>query len=178
MKKPQRKKSWAWSARIMDRPVSPFGSAMFGNDYYMVIVSRMDSTPDGDGFLHLSIKNVDNAPIRDWRHFQRIKDELVGQDREAIELYPRRGRVVDEANQYHLWVMPAGFEIQIGYRDGQVCDADIANRPQFSKQRPFGEDDPYRLLSVSDLLAFPQRQRVHPVPEVEWVEQEEEQASQ
>jgi hypothetical protein len=41
--------------------------------------------------------------VHDWRDLQRIKNELVGPECEAVELYPAESRLVDTANQYHLW---------------------------------------------------------------------------
>ena len=37
---------------------------------------------------YLSIKRKDKKAVHDWRHFQLIKNELVGEEIEAIELYP------------------------------------------------------------------------------------------
>jgi|TARA_R100001163_G_scaffold52078_1_gene39455 hypothetical protein len=56
------------------------------------------------GVIHLSVKTHDKEPIRDWRDMQRIKNELVGEEHEAVELYPAESRLVDTANQYHMWV--------------------------------------------------------------------------
>lgn len=57
---------------------------------------------------HLSIKRRDRQRVGTCRfvHFQRIKDDLVGPEFEAVELYPARSRLTDLANQYHLWVLP------------------------------------------------------------------------
>ncbi len=74
----------------------------------------------------LSIKRRDKSPIHDWRHLQEIKNELVGPENEAFELYPAESRKVDTANQYHLWVfaspdvrLPVGFtERLVDYNDG------------------------------------------------------------
>lgn len=57
----------------------------------------------GDGGVHLSIKRIDQEPVHDWRDLQRIKNELIGPECEAVELYPAEERRVDTANQYHLW---------------------------------------------------------------------------
>ena len=57
------------------------------------------------GITHLSIKTHDKEPISDWRDMQTIKNELIGKEYEAVELYPAESRLVDTANQYHLWVM-------------------------------------------------------------------------
>jgi hypothetical protein len=67
---------------------------------------QVTRTELGGGWLHLSIKRHDRRPIRDWRAFQRIKNELAGAEREAVELYPAERRLHDAANQYHLWVAP------------------------------------------------------------------------
>lgn len=69
------------------------------NDIYQVQVRHYDS-----GLVHLNIRRRDGAPIlRDWRHFQQIKNELVGEECEAIELYPAESRKVDTSNKYHLY---------------------------------------------------------------------------
>ena len=39
--------------------------------------------------IHLNIRRRDGAAmIRDWRHFQLIKNQLMGPECEAVELYP------------------------------------------------------------------------------------------
>jgi len=55
-------------------------------------------------FLHLYINRHDEQPCDNWRHFQQIKNEIVGAEYEAIELFPAQSRLVDCANEYHLWV--------------------------------------------------------------------------
>lgn len=70
---------------------------------------NLDRNP-GHGFgplvrvIHLSIKRRDKRHIHDWRDLQAIKNMLIGEEYEAIELYPAESRLIDEANQYHLWV--------------------------------------------------------------------------
>lgn len=65
----------------------------------------------------LSIKRRDKAPMHDWRELQAIKNAIVGPEHEGFEVYPAESRLVDTANQYHLWVfadptvrMPVGFQ--------------------------------------------------------------------
>lgn len=70
---------------------------------------------------HLSIKRHDREPIGDWRVLQRIKSEIVGQETEALELYPAESRVVDTANQYHLYAFP-GAMIPVGFPKGMRTD--------------------------------------------------------
>ena len=69
---------------------------------------------------YITIKTHDKKPIRDWRHFQIIKNELCGEDREAVELFPSEDRLVDTANQYHLWVLPKGLHMPFGFQTRKV----------------------------------------------------------
>src|SRR6516164_7566855 len=74
----------------------------FRNDRYQVF---MRSIPAGrwPALTHLSICRIDRKPIHDWRELQEIKNALVGPEHEAVELYPAESRLVDTANQFHLW---------------------------------------------------------------------------
>lgn len=85
--------------------------------------------------IHLSIRRLDRAPCRDWRDFQRIKNELVGPEHEGVELYPAESRLVDTANQFHLWVLAKeGERIEVGFNDGRVVSDDVSFAPG-AKQR-------------------------------------------
>ena len=60
--------------------------------------------PDPDTVsIHLSIKRIDNGTCLDWAELQQIKDELISPDFECVMVFPSHRRVVDAANQYHLW---------------------------------------------------------------------------
>ncbi len=72
------------------------------NDVYQVAVHRR--LEDKPRIIHLSIKRIDKQPIHDWRDLQQIKNELTDPEFDACELYPAESRLVDTANQYHLWV--------------------------------------------------------------------------
>jgi hypothetical protein len=81
---------------------------------------------------------VDKEAIRDWRHFQRIKNEIVGPENEAVELFPAESRLVDGANQYHLWVLAdKECRFPIGFTDGRQVRND---GPVGGKQRPYEEE--------------------------------------
>lgn len=104
------------------------GHQVYLNDKYQV------SVRDVGDFLHLSIKRLDREPIHDWRELQQIKSELVGAENEGVELYPSESRVIDTANQYHLWVAkdPA-FQFPLGFNSPRtVTDESIGK----SKNRP------------------------------------------
>ena len=70
----------------------------YRNDTYTV---QIEPCPP---YVHLHIHRNDWGPCKDWRHFQVIKNTLVGEENEAIELFPAESRLVDTSNTYHLWV--------------------------------------------------------------------------
>lgn len=92
---------------------------IWGNDRYTVHV-RCSIEKGMSGLVHLSIHRRDRAPARDWRDFQRIKNDVCGPEREAIELYPAESRLVDQANEYHLWVAPEGERLPVGVDVGRL----------------------------------------------------------
>lgn len=106
----------------------------FMNNLYQVEMAE-HTTVFGE-VIWLSIVRRDRSATHDWRHLQRIKNELCGPEREAIELYPAESRLVDTNNQYHLFVLPEGQCIPIGY-----AERDVSNRVEGTshKQRPFQE---------------------------------------
>lgn len=75
---------------------------------------------EGVGIIHLSIKRLDKEPITNWNHLQRIKNEIVGPEHEACELFPAESRLVNLANQYHLWVLSdTEARFPFGFNDGR-----------------------------------------------------------
>jgi hypothetical protein len=61
--------------------------------------------------MHIVIRRHDGAPVHSWTDFQRIKNELYGKERQAIEVYPPESELVDARNLYHLWVLPEGVTL-------------------------------------------------------------------
>ena len=90
------------------------------NSLYQVSVYRLEG--DMGVIEHLSIKRRDRRIIRDWRHLQRIKNELCGPEREGVELFPAESRLVDTANQYHLYVLPEGVSLGLGFSERLVSE--------------------------------------------------------
>ena len=109
---------------------------IYVNDTYQVNVKVIDSKAFGQKIKHLSIKRRDKEPIHDWRDLQEIKNQITCEECEAIELYPSQDRVVDTANQYHLWVFPIGVKIPIGYTEGEICYESKGG----TVQRPLNQD--------------------------------------
>ncbi len=93
----------------------------FTNSIYQVLVIRRPSLVNGPDMIWLSIKRRDKKAIHDWRHFQRIKNELTGEENEGVELYPAESRLADCANQYHMWVIvDPKFRFPFGFNDRHV----------------------------------------------------------
>lgn len=91
---------------------------IYCNDTYRVEMN------DAGPFVHLDIRRHDHEPCNNWHDFQKIKNELVGPEFEAVELFPAESRLVDTANQYHLWVhKDAGFRFPLGFGQRLVYDA-------------------------------------------------------
>lgn len=110
----------------------------FVNEVYQVNIQEIKDT-DGRPWMYLSIKRRDKKPIHDWRALQRIKNELVGEEYEAIEIYPRESELIDEANQYHLWVMEKGRICPVGFRGTRMTCTPEEAELIGAKQRAFTE---------------------------------------
>lgn len=41
-----------------------------------------------------------------WHEMQRIKDEIAGPEKTAVEVYPPHDQIVDGADMFHIWVLP------------------------------------------------------------------------
>lgn len=118
-------KSWTRFER-MNHLVDADGNRRELEDFeYVYRNSRFQvhATQLPNGLLWLSIKNVDRTARHDWRDLQRVKNEVAGPEREAVELYPAESRLHDTANQFHLWVMPEGERVPFGFDDRYVSEA-------------------------------------------------------
>ena len=82
---------------------------VYQNDIYHVEVKHAPP------FIHLDIRRRDGKTCNEWQDFQRIKNELVGPEHEALQLFPAESRLVDTGNEYHLWVCA---DIQARFRFG------------------------------------------------------------
>lgn len=88
------------------------------NNLYQVELRRFPGEP----VAQLNIRRRDGKAIfRDWRHFQWIKNQLIGAECEALELYPAESRLVDTSNKYHLWCSTdPTFRFGIGFNKRDV----------------------------------------------------------
>lgn len=118
-----------WTFRELNLAGAP-GDRCWGNEHYQVVlhVWPPEEARGGMPIAQLSIKRWDREPGIPWRDMQRIKDDICGTECEAVQLYPRGDRLVDTANQYHLWALPAGVVFPLGYTNGRVVDSDPETR--------------------------------------------------
>lgn len=70
-----------------------------------------------------------------WATKMEIKNELFGENRLAIEVFPKQKNLVDVMDVYHLWVFPKDFDLPFGihpHRDVQAkwvkrgCPKDVS----------------------------------------------------
>jgi hypothetical protein len=66
---------------------------------------------------HLIVRRNDEEPIHDWHVLYRVVREIFP-GRTAIEVYPPDEELIDQANIYHLWVLPEGFRVPFGIAEG------------------------------------------------------------
>lgn len=106
----------------------------YRNHVYHVALDRFTEHGMGPDVTvwHLSFKRHDRRPVHDWRKVQALKTAILGPDVEAVELYPAEDRVVDTANQYHLYAFP-GQRLPFGFPAGLRTDTIAMGN---SKQRP------------------------------------------
>ena len=103
---------------------------IWANDTYTVLCR---SGADADGVVqieefkgkctYLSIRRNDREPVDSWRDFQEIKNQICGPEREGLQIYPAESRLADNANQYHLFVMPEGATIPFGFHEGRMVNS-------------------------------------------------------
>lgn len=118
---------------------------IFRNNLYTVhrrTVPLRDTTGAQVGtIIHLSIHDHPRSTRRDWRHFQKIKNELIGPEEEAFELYPAESRLVDISNEWHLWCIK-GVRLPVGYGERWVSESTQADALLGAgRQRKWDDED-------------------------------------
>lgn len=106
------------------------------NDQYQVNIDPHPPNGFHPQLVHMSIKRIDREVIHDWRDLQEIKNMLMGEEAEAVELYPAESRLVDSANQFHLWVVPPGQRFPFGFTERGVTSDEFHSVGSGTKQRP------------------------------------------
>ena len=76
-----------------------------------VTITRKSTVVSSDDGIKIS---VDGSNGFTWSEKQQIKDELFGENRVAVEVFPKKNRLVDTADVYHLWVFDKKFDMPFG----------------------------------------------------------------
>ena len=77
-------------------------------------------------WAHISLKRHDRGTNIDWQEKQWVKNDILGKEWEAVELFPAESRALDTANTYHLWAnktIPLGFPKGFRVRDMTTTSA-------------------------------------------------------
>jgi hypothetical protein len=107
-------KAWSKPDREFIMPDGMFlfykSKEVWANEEYWAYLDKKCEVGTHTSFLgyplwYLSIRRRDEKPLHDWRILQGIKNLVVGEEFEAIELYPADSRIMDIGNVYHLWIL-------------------------------------------------------------------------
>ena len=58
-----------------------------------------------------------------WSEKQQIKNELFGENRVAVEVFPKQDMLVDVCDVYHLWVFDKKIDLPFGIHPKQYAHA-------------------------------------------------------
>jgi len=59
--------------------------------------------------FHLKVRRRDGKDGISWDTLQAIKNEMIGYEEIAVEVYPSQIDVVNDANIRHLWTVPVDY---------------------------------------------------------------------
>lgn len=82
-------------------------------------------TYNGGGEDFLSFSGERDIP---WRIKQEIKNEVFGERRPAIEVFPVEKNKVDVLDVYHLWVFPKDYKLPFGIHPQKDVQCKTVNR--------------------------------------------------
>lgn len=93
------------------------------NGVFSVLMRDFEAAPIGI-VSHAAISSIGHYTDITWAERQKIKNELFGRERAAVEVMPPESELVDGANMYHIWVMPPGYVMPF-----TLATRDIGNKP-------------------------------------------------
>lgn len=154
--------------RNPDIPPELQGDEIWLSERYQCTVRYLKSSdpslPVGrEGMMHLSIHANDRGPMRNWRHLQQIKNEVAGEDRTAVEVFPPEHELTDSANEYHLFVLPAGVNLGYGLGYDPLVSPDDDHVAKFNADSAHkGRQEPWEpgLTTGRTDASSPSRQRL------------------
>jgi len=101
------------------------------------VCSRLIRVPEefGGKVEHVTITRRSDGKISydgskdfSWAEKQQIKDELFGENRVAIEVFPKSKMLVDVADVYHLWVFDKRFDLPFGIHPKEYKKSKVISR--------------------------------------------------
>lgn len=107
--------SWGeWERLVFPEPAEFGHVGTFRVAHRNRVFSVLDRV-DFSGARHLAIASLSGVRPT-WPEAMRIKNELAGPDATAVEVYPPAAEVVDQADMYHLWVLPGPLPFSLKER--------------------------------------------------------------
>lgn len=92
------KKHWKFNPESKFRP-----DAVYQNNKFIVQIF-VSQIRNGRRYKKIMIRRSDSEPIYSWQDLFRIKNELFGEEKEAIQFFPKKSELIDQANLYWLWI--------------------------------------------------------------------------
>lgn len=118
MAKEAAKSGWGeWIECLSDIPKAslPEGIVVaWKNNVFTVQMYLYEDAAVSGVFTVFGIRRHDKSPTISWDDLMRIKNEIAGVDRWAMEMYPPQDQLVDVANMRWLWCGPKGSGMPIG----------------------------------------------------------------
>lgn len=130
-------KSHKWVPLKCTIPLDLLGGEIWENPWYCVKVYRYQEgwLLAGGPWARIGISCHDGKPRHDWRVFQCIKNQVVGPEWWALELFPAESQLIDPSNYYLLYAAPS---LPFGNRHGRVL---AGSKNTLAPQRDWHPDD-------------------------------------
>jgi hypothetical protein len=76
---------------------------VYRNNKYIVMV-YYNEEKNNKLYTKVMCRRSDSKPIYSWQDLYRIKNEIFGEETEAIQLLPKASELIDEANLYWFFI--------------------------------------------------------------------------
>lgn len=85
------------------RGIARNANKVYQNNKY-IVQEFNDVKRKGKEYTKVMIRRCDSEPIYSWNDLYRIKNEIYGEETEAIQFMPPVSELVDVANLYWFWI--------------------------------------------------------------------------
>lgn len=99
------------------RAVLEGGAVATVRSVYKVDGLRVDAVPFRTVIGECVHVMVQGHGAETWAAKQKLKNAIVGPQRLAIEVFPPESELVDQADVFHLWVLPDGYQLPFGLEE-------------------------------------------------------------